>query len=66
MRLVKGNIDQSLVIVGAIILILDFWIIYDAIISTRSIAYKMACTIVISLFPFVGLLLYLPITFLFS
>ncbi|KAI9473999.1 MAG: hypothetical protein EXX96DRAFT_580169 [Benjaminiella poitrasii] len=64
MSLIKGNMDQSPMVIGAVILLLDLWIVYGTIVSTQSIAYKLACTLIMSMFPFGGLLLYLPMIFL--
>ncbi|KAF1801718.1 hypothetical protein V8B55DRAFT_1473416 [Mucor lusitanicus] len=62
----NGVAGQSPIIIGAFILLLDLWIIYSAIISSRSIAFKLGWTITVIMFPFGGLMLYLPISILSS
>ncbi|CEP15613.1 hypothetical protein [Parasitella parasitica] len=62
----KGVAGQSPIIMGALILMLDMWIIYSAIVSSRSIAFKLGWTITMIMFPFGGLMLYLPISILNS
>ncbi|KAI8095081.1 uncharacterized protein B0P05DRAFT_524626 [Gilbertella persicaria] len=56
---------QSPFVIGAFILLLDLWVIYAALVSTRSVAFKIGCIITVTIFPFGGLVLYLPISLLF-
>lgn len=51
-------------IIGALILLIDLWIVYGTIMSSRSIAFKLGWTLTVFMFPFGGLLLYLPVSFL--
>ncbi|KAI9263632.1 hypothetical protein EDC94DRAFT_607338 [Helicostylum pulchrum] len=55
---------QSPIILGAIIMLIDLWIVYCACMSSRSLAFKLGWTVTVFMFPFGGLLLYLPVTFL--
>lgn len=57
---------QSPMILGALILLIDLWIVYGAIMSSRSIVFKLGWTITVFMFPFGGLLIYLPVSFLLS
>ncbi|KAI7871963.1 uncharacterized protein EV154DRAFT_529521 [Mucor mucedo] len=66
MSLYRKTTDQSPMILGALILLMDLWIVYGALMSTRSIAFKLGWTLTVFMFPFGGLLLYLPVSFLLS
>jgi hypothetical protein len=47
-----------------LILLLDLWVLYGAVMSSRSIAFKVGWTITVVMFPFGGLMLYLPVSYL--
>ncbi|KAI8993304.1 hypothetical protein BDB01DRAFT_775834 [Pilobolus umbonatus] len=54
--------DSSPCIMGAFIILLDIWIVYGTIMSNKSLIYKLGWTIAITMFPFSGLVLFLPIS----
>lgn len=60
----NNSSKSSPIIMGALILLLDLWVLYGAVMSSRSIAFKVGWTITVVMFPFGGLMLYLPVSYL--
>ncbi|KAI8087384.1 hypothetical protein BDF21DRAFT_414266 [Thamnidium elegans] len=60
----RKPLRQSPIILGAMIILIDLWIVYCACMSSRSLAFKLGWALTVFMFPFGGLLLYLPVTFL--
>ncbi|KAI8343802.1 hypothetical protein EDC96DRAFT_522104 [Choanephora cucurbitarum] len=57
--------DQLPFLMGALILVLDAWVVYAALVSTQSVIFKLCWILTIVMFPFGGLILYFPLALLF-
>ncbi|KAI8378365.1 hypothetical protein BD560DRAFT_390170 [Blakeslea trispora] len=66
MLVVKKTGDQLPFLIGAFILLLDVWVVYAALVSTRSVIFKIGWILTIAMFPFGGLILYLPLSLFLS